>query len=88
MAKGVQKTNREEHEVSCFAETRKSHDRSGPEQTPQLLGKKYVMIVKDDLSQYALVYSLERKPDTADVFKKFLASVRADGVPLRYSSQV
>ena len=56
-------------------------DLSGPKSIPSLLGKKYVMIVKDDFTRYAWVYFLERKSDAADAFRKFLADVRGDGVP-------
>ena len=54
---------------------------SGPKRTPSLLGKRYVMLVKDDFSRYAWVYFLKHKSDAADAFRKFLADVRADGVP-------
>ena len=56
-------------------------DLSGPKQTPSLLEKRYVMILKDDFTRYAWVYFLKRKPDTADAFRRVLADVRADGVP-------
>ena len=56
-------------------------DLSGPKRTPSLLGKRYVMLVKDDFSRYAWVYFLKHKSDAADAFRKFLADVRADGVP-------
>ena len=39
------------------------------------------MIVKDDFTRYSWVYFLERKSDAAEAFRKFLADVRADGVP-------
>ena len=58
-------------------------DLSGPKSIPSLLGKKYVMIVKDDFTRNARVYFLERKSDAADAFKKFLADVRGDGVPVK-----
>ena len=53
-----------------------------------MLGKKYVMIVKDDFTRYALVYFLERKSDAADAFRKFLADVRGDDVPSEVESKV
>ena len=56
-------------------------DLSGPKSIPSLLGKKYVMMVKDDFTRYAWVYFVERKSDAADAFRKFLADVRGDGVP-------
>ena len=56
-------------------------DLSGPKTTHSLLGNKYVMIVKDDFTRYSWVYFLGRKSDAADAFRKFLADVRADGVP-------
>ncbi|CAN0366564.1 unnamed protein product, partial [Laminaria digitata] len=57
-------------------------DLSGPKRTPSLLGKRYVMLVKDDYSRHAWVYFLKNKSDAADAFRKFLADVRADdGVP-------
>ena len=56
-------------------------DLSGPKRTPSLLGKRYVMLVKDDFSRYAWVYFLKHKSDAANAFRKFLADVRADGVP-------
>ena len=55
-------------------------DLSGPKRTPSLLGKRYVMLVKDDFSRYAWVYFLKHKSDAADAFRKCLADVRADGV--------
>ena len=55
-------------------------DRSGPRSTHSLLGKKYVMIVKDAFTRYSWVYFLECKSN-ADTFRKFLADVRADSVP-------
>ena len=39
------------------------------------------MLVKDDFSRYAWVYFLKHKSDAADAFRKFLADVRAGGVP-------
>ena len=56
-------------------------DLSGPKSTHSLLGKKHVMIVKDDFTRYSWVYFLERKSDVAEAFRKFSADVRADGVP-------
>ena len=58
-------------------------DLSGPKAVPSLSGKRYVMIVKDDFSRYSWLYFLERKSDAAESFRKFLADVRADGVPSR-----
>ena len=55
-------------------------DVSGPKTTHSLLGKKYVMIMKDDFTRYSWVYFLERKSDASDTFRKLLADVRADGV--------
>ena len=55
-------------------------DLSGPKRTPSLLGKKYVMLVKDDFSRYAWVYFMKHNSDAADAFRKFLANVRADGI--------
>ena len=56
-------------------------DLSGPKRTPSLLGKRYVMKVRDDFSLYAWVYFLKHKSDAADAFRKFLTDVGADGVP-------
>ncbi|CAN0208252.1 unnamed protein product, partial [Laminaria digitata] len=56
-------------------------DLSGPKRTPSLLGKRCVMLVKYDYSRHAWVYFLKNKSDAADAFRKFLADVRADGVP-------
>ena len=56
-------------------------DLSGPKRTPSLMGKRYVMLVKDDFSRHAWVYFLKHKSDASDAFRKFLADVRADGVP-------
>ena len=50
-----------------------------PKNTHSLLGKKYVMIVKDDFTRYAWVYFLGRKSDVAEAFRKCLPNVRADG---------
>ena len=50
-------------------------------ETHSLLGKRYAMLVKDDFSCCALVYVLKHKSDAANAFRKFLADVRADGVP-------
>ncbi|CAM9941475.1 unnamed protein product, partial [Laminaria digitata] len=54
---------------------------SGPKRTPSLLGKRYVMPVKDYYSRHAWVYFLKNQSDAADAFRKCLADVRADGVP-------
>ena len=54
---------------------------SGPKSIPSLLGKKYVMIVKDGFTRYSWVFFFERKSDAAEAFRKFLADVRADGLP-------
>ncbi|CAN0295766.1 unnamed protein product, partial [Laminaria digitata] len=48
-------------------------DLSGSKRTPSLLGKRYVMLVKDDYSRHAWVYFLKNKSDAADAFRKFLA---------------
>ena len=56
-------------------------DLCGTKSTHSLLGKKYVMIVKDDFAGYSWVYFLERKFDDAEAFRKFLFDVRAGGVP-------
>ena len=56
-------------------------DRSGPRSTHSLLGKKYVMIVKDAFTRYSWVYFLECKSNAADAFSKVLADGRADVVP-------
>ena len=56
-------------------------DLSGPKRTPSLLGKRYIMLVKDDFSRCAWVYFLKHKSEAADAFRKFLTDVRADGVP-------
>ncbi|CAN0450323.1 unnamed protein product, partial [Laminaria digitata] len=58
-------------------------DLSGPKRTPSLLGTRYVMLVNDDYSRHAWVYFLKNKSDAADALRKFLADVRADGVPLK-----
>ena len=55
-------------------------DLSGPKSTHSLLGKKYVMMLKDDFTRYSWGQFLERKSDAADAFRKFLVDVRADGV--------
>ena len=39
------------------------------------------MLVKNDLSRYAWMYFMQHKSEAADAFRKFLADVRADGVP-------
>ena len=56
-------------------------DLSGPTRTPSLLGKRFVMLVKDDFSCYSWVYFPRHKSDAADAFRKSFADVRADGVP-------
>ena len=56
-------------------------DSNGPKSIHSLLGKKYVMIVKDDFTRYSWVYFLERKSNAPEAFRTFLADVRADGVP-------
>ena len=58
-------------------------DFSGPKSTHSLLGKKYVMIVKDDFTRYSWIYFLERKSDAADAFRVFLSVVRADSAQSR-----
>ena len=57
-------------------------DLSGPKSTHSLFGKKYVMIVEDDFTQYSWVSFLERKSDAADALMKVLADVRVDGASL------
>ena len=54
-------------------------DLSGPMRTPSLSGKRYIMLVKDDISRVG--HFLKHKSEAADAFRKFLADVRADGVP-------
>ena len=49
--------------------------------TPSLLGKRYVMLVKNDRSRCALVYFLKHRPVSGDVCRKCLADTRSDGVP-------
>ena len=44
---------------------------SGPKSTHSLLGKKYLMTVKDDFTRYSWVYFLERKSDAAEAFREF-----------------
>ena len=39
------------------------------------------MLVKDDYSRHAWVYFLKLKSYSGNVFRKFLAGTRADGVP-------
>ena len=39
------------------------------------------MIVKDDLTMRAWMYFLRSKSDAGSAFRRFLASVRADGIP-------
>ena len=56
-------------------------DVSGPKRTLSLLGKRYIMLVKDDFSRYAWVCFLKHKSEAADAFRKCLADLRADGVP-------
>ena len=56
-------------------------DLSGPKRTSSLLGKRYIMLVKDDFSRYAWVYFLKHISEAAGAFRKVLADVRADGVP-------
>ena len=36
-----------------------------------MLGKKYLMTVKDDFTRYSWVYFLERKSDAAEAFREF-----------------
>ena len=56
-------------------------DLSGPKITLSLPGVRYVMLVNDDYSRHAWVYFLKHKSNSGDVFRKFLADARADGVP-------
>ena len=58
-------------------------DLSGRKTAPSLLGRKYIILVKDDLSRYAWVYFLKHKSESAVAFRKFLADLSADGVPLK-----
>ena len=44
-------------------------DLSGHKRIPSLLGKRYVMLVKDDSSRYAWVYFLKHKSDAANAFR-------------------
>ena len=55
-------------------------DVSDPMETPPLLSKRYIMLVKYGFSRSAWVYILKQKSEAADVFRKCLADVRADGV--------
>ena len=43
---------------------------SGPKNTYSLLGRKYLTIVKDDVTRYSWIYFLEGKADAADTFSK------------------
>ena len=45
------------------------------------MGKRYVMLVKDDYSLQAWAYFLNHKSDAGDAFRKFWADARAGGVP-------
>ena len=82
MAKGYRKTIANNTKLRATKKLgRVFVDLSGPKGMPSLLGKKYVMVVKDDFTRYARVCFLERKSDAADAFRKFLADVRGDGVP-------
>ena len=53
-------------------------DLSGPKAIPSIPGKRYVVIPR-----YSWLYFLKHKSDAAESFRKFLADVRADGVPSR-----
>ena len=63
-------------------------DLSGPERTPSLLGKRYVMLVKNDYSRHAWVYFLKHKSNSGNAFKKFLAHARADEVPSKVAIEI
>ena len=44
---------------------------NGPERMASLLGKRYVMLMKDDYSRHAWVYFLKENSDSEDVFRSF-----------------
>ena len=46
-------------------------DLSGPRPVQSIWGARYIMIVKDDYSQYSWIFSLRRKSESADAFKFF-----------------
>ena len=56
-------------------------DLSGPNVVESHGGKRYTLIVSDDLSRYTWVYFTRHKSDAAKTFKQFLSDTRADGVP-------
>ena len=56
-------------------------DLSGPMVVKSHRGKRYTIIVRDDISRYMWVYVLRRKSDAAETFKQFLSETRAGDVP-------
>ena len=56
-------------------------DLGGRKDVASVGGKHYPMIVKDDFTRRAWMYSLRNKSDAGSAFRSFLASVRADGIP-------
>ena len=56
-------------------------DLSGKMTVPDIGGKWYTLIVRDDCTRFTRVYFLGKKSDAASAFKSFLAEVRADSAP-------
>ena len=54
---------------------------SGKMAVPNIGGKRYTLIVRDDRTRLTRVYFLAKKSDAASKFESFLAEVRADGTP-------
>ena len=54
-------------------------DLSGKMTVPNIGGKWYTLIVRDDCTRFTRVYFLGKKSDACSAFELFLADVRADG---------
>ncbi|GKD98809.1 integrase, catalytic region, zinc finger, CCHC-type containing protein [Tanacetum coccineum] len=48
-------------------------DLCGPMRVASINGKKYILVIVDDYSQYTWVYFLHSKDETPDIIKKFIA---------------
>ena len=56
-------------------------DLGGNKHMTSMGGNKYPMIIRDDCSRYAWLYSISHKSDAAEAFKQFLADLRVEGIP-------
>ena len=56
-------------------------DLAGPKPIPSAGGANYIMLLKDDYTRYGWIALLKQKSDVTVAFQRWLANIRADGVP-------